>query len=145
MRIAVGSDHAGFPLKERVKAHLASQGYEAVDCGASSDARSDYPDFAQEVARRVSRGAAERGILVCGSGIGMCMAANRFPGVRAAVIREPGDAEMSRRHNDANVACLGARVTDEELALTLVDLFLSTPFEGGRHEARIKKIDKETP
>lgn len=141
MKIALGSDHAGFNLKEKIKTHLLKQGHNVEDCGPFSGERSDYPDFAKQVARRISEGSTERGVLVCGSGIGMCVAANRFKGVRAAVLRDANDAELSRGHNNANVACLGARITADDEATKLVDIFLTTPFEGGRHEARVKKID----
>ncbi|MFH0799074.1 MAG: ribose 5-phosphate isomerase B [Pseudomonadota bacterium] len=141
MRIAVASDHAGFKLKEMLKEHLAAAGHEVADCGAASEERSDYPDYAKEAASLISKGKAERGILVCGSGIGMCIAANRYKGVRAVVIRDENDAVVSRQHNDANAACLGARVTGPDEVRRLVDLFLKTAFEGGRHIARVAKID----
>lgn len=141
MKISVGSDHAGYALKEALKGHLMGQGHEVADCGPFSDDRSDYPDFARKVAGDISSGKTEMGVLVCGSGIGMCMAANRFSRVRAAVIRDEGDVEMSRRHNDANVACLGARVTSESDAVRLLDVFMNTPFDGGRHIARVAKIE----
>ena len=142
MRIALASDHAGFALKEIIKNWLSGQGHDVADCGAFSAERCDYPDFAKLVAARVSGGTADSGVLVCGSGIGMCMAANRMKGVRAVVLHDAFDAEMSRRHNDANVACLGSRAIDEARALELLSLFLSTQFEGGRHEGRVKKIDE---
>jgi ribose 5-phosphate isomerase B len=141
MIIALGSDHAGFPLKETIKSHLAGKGHELRDFGAASADPADYPDYAKKVAASVASRACERGVLICGSGIGMCMAANRFKGVRAAVLHDGFDAEMSRRHNDANIACLGARRIGEDEAIGLVDKFLSTPFEGGRHEKRVAKID----
>ena len=141
MRIAIAADHAGFKLKEYLKAHLTSNGHAVEDCGVFSEERADYPDFGREVALRVAGGKAERGVLVCGSGIGMCMAANRVKGVRAVVLRDAFDAEMSRRHNDANVACFGERWAGSENAPALLDLFLATAFEGGRHEARVKKLD----
>jgi ribose 5-phosphate isomerase B len=140
MRIAVGSDHAGFSLKESLKEALAQAGHDVVDAGVYSEERADYPVFAELVARAVDAGEAERGVLVCGSGIGMCIAANRFPGVRASVLGDSYDAEMSRRHNDANVACFGARKLEAQDAAHLLRIFLSTPFEGGRHEGRVKKL-----
>lgn len=143
MKIAIGSDHAGFNLKEKIKKRLSNEGHNVEDCGAFSDERSDYPDLAKEAASRVSDGHAERGVLVCGSGIGMCMAANRYPKVRAVVVRDERDAEISRRHNDANVACIGSRVTPDEYAVKLIVLFLETPFDGGRHSARVAKIELE--
>lgn len=141
MRVALAADHAGFTLKEIIKEHLICAGHDVADCGAFDGERSDYPDFARQAASRVSKGVVERAVLVCGSGIGMCMTANRFAGVRAVVVREPDDAELSRRHNDANVMCLGARMTGDTEAIALVDLFLSLPFDGGRHAARVKKME----
>jgi len=142
MRIAIGSDHAGFMLKEAMEEHLAKQGHEVMDLGAHSPDRTDYPDHAAPVARAVAKGEVTCGVLVCGSGIGMCMAANRFPAVRAAVLGDEYDAEMSRRHNDANVACFGARRGDDGGAIELLDIFLKTPFDGGRHEERVAKLGK---
>lgn len=144
MRIAIASDHAGFRLKEMLKEYLTRQHYDITDFGTTSDEKSDYPDFAKQLASHVAAGRALRGILVCGTGIGMCIVANRFSGVRAAVLRTVEDALMSRRHNDANVACLGGRVSGAELARKLVDIFLTTGFDGGRHEVRVKKIDGGT-
>jgi ribose 5-phosphate isomerase B len=140
MRLALGSDHAGYKIKEAIKAALSKAGHGVEDFGAASEERSDYPDFARGVAAAVDEGRADRGVLVCGTGIGMCIAANRFPGVRAAVLRDEADVEMARLHNDANVACIGARRTAEGEALRLVEKFLSTGFEGGRHEARVAKL-----
>lgn len=145
MRIAIGSDHAGFVLKEVVKRHLTSLGHEVLDCGTNSDERCDYPDFAREVAKAVDAGTVERGVLVCGSGIGMAIAANRFPGVRAAVLGDEYDAMMGRGHNDVNIACLGARKTAPVMASRLIDLFLMTPFEGGRHQDRVVKLATVRP
>ncbi len=142
MRIAIGSDHAGFSLKEFIKSHLIEGGYEVVDLGTSSEESVDYTDFARLTAKSVEKGDAARGVLVCGTGIGMAMAANRFRGVRAAVIRDENDAHLSRAHNDANIACLGARVTKPECAAELMDAFLATDFEGDRHERRIAKMDE---
>ena len=140
MRIAIASDHAGYPLKEFLRERLTRLGHEPIDCGTHSAESVDYPDFAKLAAEAVDRGAAERGVLVCGSGIGMCIAANRFPNVRAVVLHDANDAELSRRHNDANVACFGARSMGDEEALGLLELFLSTPFDGGRHERRVEKL-----
>jgi len=140
MRIAVGSDHAGFELKESLKEKLRLGGHDVLDLGTTSADRVDYPEFAAKVGRAVDSGEAERGVLVCGSGIGMCMGANRFPGVRAAVIQDEYDAEKSRQHNDANVACFGARKIDADRAGELMGIFLKSEFEGGRHEARVKKL-----
>lgn len=140
MRITLASDHAGFTLKETIRKHLIDAGYDVIDCGTASAERVDYPDFGIKAAQAVSEGTSGRAILVCGSGIGMCMVANKMKGVRAAVLRDEMDATLSRQHNDANVACLGERVTNASVAVKLVDRFLDTPFEGGRHESRVKKI-----
>ncbi len=142
MRIALGSDHAGYPLKEKIKEFLLRDGHEVMDFGALSEDSSHYPLFARDVALAVQRGEAERGILVCGTGIGMSIAANKFRGVRAALCVNEYMARMSRKHNDANILCLGDRVLGEELALSIVSVWLETPFEGGRHTVRIELIDK---
>ncbi|MDQ7082715.1 MAG: ribose 5-phosphate isomerase B [Aquificota bacterium] len=145
MKVAIGSDHAGFPLKERIKEHLLERGCEVLDFGTTSKESTHYPLFAKEVAFAVQRGEADRGILVCGTGIGMCITANKFRGVRAALCVNEYMARMSRLHNDANVLCLGDRVIGEELAISIVDAWLEAPFEGGRHEKRvelIKEIEK---
>jgi len=140
MHIAIASDHAGYPLKEILREHLSRQGHEVLDCGTHSAESCDYPDFAKVAASAVNDGKAQRGVLICGSGIGMCIAANRFPNVRAAVLHDTTDAELSRHHNDANVACFGARELPEEEVMRLLDLFLATPFDGGRHERRVEKL-----
>jgi len=140
MKIAVGSDHAGFHLKQKVTGWLLEERFDVQDVGTYSDARCDYPDYAKRVAEKVSRGEVERGILVCGSGIGMSIAANKVAGVRAAECFDSYTAQMSRAHNDANVLCLGAWVVGEEMARTMVLTWLHTPFEGGRHTARVEKI-----
>ncbi len=145
MRIAIGSDHAGFRLKEKIKEFLKEKGHEVIDFGTNSEESTHYPLFAKEVALAVQRGEAERGILICGTGIGMCITANKFKGIRAALCLNEYMARMSRLHNDANVLCLGDRVLGVELALSIVDVWLSTPFEGGRHQKRleiIKDIEK---
>lgn len=141
MKIALGSDHAGFEVKQLVAEALAGDGHEIVDCGCFDTESVDYPDYAQAVARNVAAGECERGVLVCGTGIGMAMAANRFAGVRAANVWDRYTAEMSREHNDANVLCLGARVLDERLAVELAEYWLTVPFDGGRHERRVRKIE----
>lgn len=141
MRVAVGSDHAGFGLKAVIKDRLAEMGHEVVDVGADSKDSVDYPDFAKVVAEGVLSGRYEMGVLVCGSGLGMSMAANRYPGVRAALCHNLWSARMSRRHNDANVLCLGERITGEGLALDILELFFTTEFEGGRHGRRVSKLD----
>jgi ribose 5-phosphate isomerase B len=137
MRIAIGSDHAGFDLKEALRRWLHEAGHEVIDVGTDSEASCDYPVFGAAVAREVASGDADRGVAVCGSGLGICMAANKIPGVRAAVLRTAEDAEMSRRHNDANVACFGGRVTAVAESEHALDVFLSTDFDGGRHERRV--------
>ena len=135
--VAIGSDHAGFALKARLVEWLAGAGYEVVDVGCPTDERTDYPTWGAAVGRAVVSGRAERGIAICGSGEGICMAVNKIPGTRAGVVRTPWDAEMIRAHNDANVLCLGERVTPADEAIAMVQIFLTTPFEGGRHEGRI--------
>lgn len=141
MKIALGSDHAGFELKENVKRLLAAQGIQIDDRGTHSPEAVDYPDFARAVGEEVVRGHADFGILVCGTGIGMSMSANKVPGIRAAKVDTEFEAGMARAHNDANVLCLGARVTDEATAKNLVRKFLETRFEGGaRHRRRVDKI-----
>jgi len=137
MRIVIGSDHAGFELKEALLQWLHDAGHEVIDVGTDTDASCDYPVFGAAVAREVAAGDADRGVAVCGSGLGICMAANKIPGVRAAVLRTAEDAEMSRRHNDANVACFGGRVTAVAEAELALGVFLGTDFEGGRHERRV--------
>jgi ribose 5-phosphate isomerase B len=142
MKIAFGCDHAGFPLKAEVLEALASMGHEVIDLGASSATQSvDYPDFAHEVATRVASGEVTLGVLVCGSGIGMSIAANRHRGVRAVVCSEAYSATMSRLHNDANVLCFGARVVGPGVARALLEAFVTTSFEGGRHQKRVSKIE----
>lgn len=137
----MGSDHAGFDLKESVKAHLADSGLDVVDVGVHSTDSVDYPDLAAPVAIAVSSGQADFGLLVCGSGIGMAMAANKVAGVRAVQARDEESARMSRLHNDANVLTLAGRYTEPADALSIVDTFLATGFEGGRHQRRVDKID----
>lgn len=140
-KIAIAADHAGFQLKESVKSHLQTQGYEVLDVGCHSEERCDYPDYGAKAAKAVAEGKADRAVLVCGSGIGMCMAANKITGIRAAVLRSFDDARLSREHNDANVACLGGRITAVHQARSLLDVFLKTGFEGDRHVERVKKLD----
>ena len=138
--IIIGSDHAGFPLKETVKRYVSELGYTVTDAGTDSPANVDYPDFGAIVAQRVSTGEFDRGILVCGSGVGMSIVANRFPGVRAALCLDEETARMSRLHNDANILVLAGRRTDEEAAKSITRLWLNTEFEGGRHQRRLEKI-----
>lgn len=139
--IAVGSDHAGFHLRVVIAHHLEDLGYEVVDVGCATDDRCDYPDFGAAVGRAVVGGDAELGVAVCGSGIGIAMAAGKIPGVRAATVHDVTSARLSREHNDANVMCLGERFTGEQVALDAVDAFLAATFEGGRHAARVAKIN----
>ncbi|MBM3985085.1 MAG: ribose 5-phosphate isomerase B [Planctomycetes bacterium] len=140
MKIALGADHAGVQVKQRLAELLRREGHEVADLGTQGEASVDYPDFAQAVARAVAGGAAERGLLVCGTGIGMSIAANKVPGVRAAKCNDPYEARMARAHNDANVLCLGARVTDASVMDEMLREFLATPFEGGRHARRVAKM-----
>ena len=141
MRIAVGSDHRGYAIRSKVIDLLGRLGHEVVDVGTDSGEPVDYPDIAAVVAHKVSRHEVERGILVCGTGLGMTIVANRFPGVRATLAYDESTARLGRQHNDANVLTLGGRSTPHELALRLVEVWLGTPFEGGRHADRIEKID----
>jgi ribose 5-phosphate isomerase B len=140
MKIAIGADHAGFELKDRIRQHLEQQGFQVMDEGTRSADSVDYPDYARLVARDVSQNRADLGILVCGSGIGMAMAANKVAGIRAANVNSEYEAQMSREHNNANVLALGARILQEEAALRIVDRWLATPFAGGRHERRVEKM-----
>lgn len=145
--VAVGSDHAGFELKERLKDQLTGMGYEVRDMGTGSTESCDYPDFALAVAEAVSRGEASRGVLVCGTGAGMAMVANKVPGVRAAACNEVYTAEYCRLHNDANVLTMGARVVDGETAARILEVFMESGFEGAlpdgaRHNARVEKIKR---
>jgi ribose 5-phosphate isomerase B len=140
MKIAIASDHAGYSEKEEVKKMLQSLGYEVADCGTESGESVDYPDFAARAAEKVSKGECEMSVMLCGTGIGMAMAANKFSGVRAAVCYSEFSTEMARRHNNANVLCLGARSLSMDQIRRYVDIFLKTPFEGGRHLRRINKI-----
>ena len=140
MRLAIGADHAGFALKEALKEALRHKGHDVVDFGASSPESTDYPDYAASVAEAVRRGEAERGILICLTGTGMAMAANKVSGIRAALGVTPEWVRLSRAHNDANVLTLSAKFTDAATAEQLADVFLETSFEGGRHERRLAKI-----
>jgi len=142
--LLLASDHAGFELKERIKGFLGQQGIAYQDLGPATAAPVDYPDFAHRVAEAVSDGRAERGLLVCGSGQGMAMTANRHQGVRAALVSDEATARLSREHNDANVLALGARVVDAEAACRILLAWLETPFAGGRHATRVEKIDNGT-
>ncbi len=140
MKIAIGADHAGVDVKQRLVALLKSAGHEVIDRGTTGPESVDYPDFAGLVAHDVAEGRAQRGILVCGTGIGMSIAANKVPGVRAAKCNDPYEATVTRQHNDANVLCLGARVVDATVMDEMVRNFLVTDFEGGRHARRVDKM-----
>lgn len=141
--IAMGSDHAGYELKLALKKHLEERGFETKDFGTYSDASCDYPDFAHAACSSVLSGEAEKAILVCGTGIGMSMAANKMKGIRAAALSDEFSAQATREHNDANVLCLGARVLDEEKAVKLLDIFMDTPFSfGENHIRRIGKLEQ---
>jgi ribose 5-phosphate isomerase B len=140
MKIVAGSDHAGLALKQHLVAHLRTRGLDVEDVGTHDGASTDYPDWGARVAEQVASREAEFGLLVCGSGQGMAMAANRVPGVRAAVVADTFSARATRAHNDANVLCLGQRVVGVGLAEDIVDAFLDASFEGGRHQRRIDKL-----
>lgn len=142
MKIAIGSDHRGWEVKRRLVILLQQEGHAVVDLGPENRDSVDYPDFAFRVGRAISAGTAERGILICGTGIGMTIAANKVPGVRAAPCHDSITAEMSRRHNDANVLCLSADLLGEDLIERMVRIWLTTDFEGGRHARRVDKIVK---
>jgi ribose 5-phosphate isomerase B len=140
--IAIGSDHAAFEFKEEIKKYLESKGYGIRDFGTYSPERTDYPDYAFKVGEAVSAGEYEKGMLFCGTGIGMSISANKVKGIRAVVCSEPFSAKMARAHNNSNVLCLGARVVGIELAEMIIDTWLNTKFEGGRHQERVEKITK---
>jgi len=140
MRVAVGSDHRGVHVKAKLIELLARLGHTAEDVGTSTAESCDYPDVAALVARKVAAGETDRGILICGTGLGMCIAANKFHGVRAAPCHDDLTAELSRRHNDLNVLCLSADLLGERLIDRMVEIWLTTPFEGGRHARRVEKI-----
>ena len=142
MKVAIGCDHAGLTLKNAVIEHLKQRGFEINDCGTYDSASCHYPVFAQKVAEAVTSGDAEKGILVCGTGVGMSMAANKIKGIRAACVSDCFSAEATRAHNDANIVCFGQRVVGEGLAFKIVDTFLDTPFEGGRHQIRIDMVNE---
>lgn len=140
--IVIGCDHAAFELKEKLKAYMLRRGESVEDVGPHSTESVDYPDYGQRVAELVSTGRYSRGILLCGTGLGMSMVANRFPGVRAALCHDLFGAAMSRKHNDANILVLGGRVTGDVLAEEIVKIWLETPFEGGRHQNRLDLFDR---
>jgi ribose 5-phosphate isomerase B len=139
-RIAIGSDHAGFPIKEEIRKHLESAGYGVDDQGTSSEDSVDYPDYGKAVGERVAAKQDDLGIVVCGSGIGISIAANKVPGIRAALAHNVLTAQLAREHNDANVLAIGARIVTPAVALEMVQTFLTTPYAGGRHQRRLDKI-----
>jgi len=140
MKIALGSDHGGVALKEKIKAHLAGRGFVVEDFGTHGTASCDYPEYALAVGEAVAQGQAERGILICGTGIGISIAANKIPGVRCALVGDCFSAKATRQHNNTNILALGGRVLGEGLALEIVDIWLDTAFEGGRHQKRLDLI-----
>lgn len=137
MKISIGCDHGAYTLKEHLKTYLAGQGHEVVDCGTYSAESCDYPIFARETATQVANGSCERGIVLCTTGIGVSMCANKVKGVRCALCADPYSAEMTRRHNNANVLAMGAGIVGKNMAERIADVFLSTDFEGGRHQRRV--------
>lgn len=141
--LVVGADHAGFELKDRLAEAARSSGWVVIDCGTNSPSSVDYPDIAHAVSARIEDGSARFGLLVCGSGIGMAIAANRHAAVRCAQAHDATEARLSRMHNNANILALGARITGEVIALDALDAFLTTEFEGGRHETRLAKLTPE--
>jgi ribose 5-phosphate isomerase B len=145
MRIAIGSDHRGLAARKRVVGLLERLGHEVIDCGSHGEEAVDYPDIAADVARRVSDGSVDRGILLCCTGVGMAIAANKLPGVRAATCHDEVTAEMSRRHNDLNVLCLSAEMIGAEVQDKIIRTWLTSPFEGGRHARRVAKITALEP
>jgi len=141
MKIGLACDHAGFELKEEIKTLLPSLGFEPVDFGTFNEESVDYPDYGVLVAEKVSKGELERGILICGTGIGMSIVANKFPRVRAALVHDLYSSRCSREHNDANILVIGGRVVGKDLAREIVKVWLTTPFAGGRHQRRVDKIE----
>lgn len=142
MKISIGSDHAGYDYKQILIDHLEDQGYEIIDEGPNSDESVDYPVYGHKVGQRVSNQEADFGITICGSGIGISLAANKVSGIRAALCSEPLSAELSRRHNNANVVSVGARLVGTDMAKEIVDVFLNTKFDGGRHKRRVDMIEE---
>ncbi len=141
MKLVVGSDHAAYELKEAIKEKLIREGHEVIDVGCDSTESVDYPKYGHAVGRAVASGEAERGIAVCGSGIGISIACNKVPGIRAALCTSVEMAEMCRRHNNANVVCMGARMISQELAFDIIDTWMTTDFEAGKHLRRINEIE----
>ena len=141
-KIAIGADHGGYELKEKVKEYLYSNNYEVIDFGTNSSNSVDYPEYGAKVAEAVANGDADKGIVICGTGIGISIAANKIKGIRAANCTSVEMAEMTRRHNDANVLAMGGRILEDQLALAITEKFLNTEFEGDRHQRRIDQITK---
>ena len=141
-RLVIGADHAGFKLKQDLVEHLKKKGYDIQDVGTFDETSVDYPDYAEKVGRRVAEGAFPKGVLVCGSGAGVSIAANKIQGIRAATANDIESAKLIRAHNDANVLTIGSRLVDTEMALRILDTWLETEFEGGRHQRRVEKITK---
>lgn len=141
-KLALGCDHVGFILKQDLLAHLHSKGIEVIDKGTWSEERTDYPRYASAVAEAIIRGEVDGGLLICGTGVGISITANKFPGIRAVVCSEPYSAQLSRQHNDTNVLAFGSRVVGLELAKMIVDAWLAAEFEGGRHQARVQAISE---
>lgn len=142
MRIALGADHGGYQLKQELAESLRAQGHEVFDAGTNGPESTDYPDYAEAVGKQVAGGTADRGILVCTTGVGMSIAANKVAGIRAALAVNDDEVRMTRAHNDANVLTIGAKYTDAATARHLAEIFLETPFEGGRHARRVEKIGR---
>ena len=139
-KIAIGADHAGFDLKEKIASYLRDKGFELLDYGTNSTESTDYPDYAYATAKSVSDNIADEGILVCGTGIGMSMVANKLPGVRAALCNSAETAKLAKEHNNANLLCLGSRIENSDPIEDIIDIWLETQFEAGRHEKRVEKI-----
>lgn len=142
-KIAIGSDHGGFSLKKTIISHLEANGFDVIDYGCFSTQSCDYPEYAKKVSSQVSSANCEKGILICGTGLGMSIAANKVKGIRAVTCSDTCSARMSRLHNNANILCLGERITGEFLAIDIVDTWLNTEFEGGRHQRRVDMIEAE--
>lgn len=140
MRVAIGADHAGYALKETLATYMRERGIEVIDFGTHGPDPVDYPDYARVVAEAVARGEADFGVLICGTGVGMAITANKVAGIRAAAVSDVYSARMSRAHNDANILCMGGRVVGPGLAIEILETWLRTPFEGGRHARRVEKI-----
>ncbi|MBF0406513.1 MAG: ribose 5-phosphate isomerase B [Candidatus Riflebacteria bacterium] len=144
MILFIASDHGGFMLKNKLNDYLRRKSYDCTDMGCDSTESCDYPDYAEKLCRQILKMPDSKGILLCGTGIGMSIAANRFPGIRAALCHNSLEARLTRQHNDSNILVLGARITGDELALDILDTFLSTSFEGGRHKRRVEMLDNLT-